>query len=219
MNIPDVLALMAAVGCTAAQRDEFVRLLTDSRRAKARDSGKRRQAVFRAKRNACNALHPLPSNADNALQALPPSRARVLYAQKEEDIPPPSLRSGAPKGATAEKRASRLTDAWEPKEHHLAFANSRGISASQVREAAFEFKNFWMGDGRRKLDWDRTFTNRLLEVARRLEAKAPSRPMGGRQADIDLIKWAMRTDDDPRPDTRHNTFEGPTIDAVATRVS
>ena len=220
MNLADALRIMESVGCSAAQREAFAATYDECRRAKARDGCKRRQAVFRAKHNGSNASKPLRDNADNAVIPLLPSRAHVLYAQKEVDIPSVSLRSTAPKGADAEKRAKRLFDAWEPTEHHFAYAASKGLSTSQVRDIAFEFKNYWIGDGRRKLDWDRTFTNRLLFRASQLKAKAqPNSRQARIDRDAECIRRYMGTDDEPRPSQAPDFFDGATIDAVATRIS
>ena len=75
--------------------------------------------------------------------------------------------SSAPKGA---ERAHRLPDDWRPSEARRAEAAKLGLLSETLDVIAEEFRNYWLSEGgpkARKLDWDRTFLNRLRDQAHR----------------------------------------------------
>jgi hypothetical protein len=79
--------------------------------------------------------------------------------------------SAARKRASKSLRAARLREDWEPSAANLGYAESVGLTRNQVAEIAFEFKNYWLsegGDRACKIDWDRAFTNRLLDQSKRV---------------------------------------------------
>lgn len=53
-----------------------------------------------------------------------------------------------------QKRRCRLPSDWRPKESHMAKAGEHGVDLQSEAEA---FADFWHGDGRTKLDWDKAF--------------------------------------------------------------
>jgi Protein of unknown function (DUF1376) len=80
--------------------------------------------------------------------------------RKEEEV---SLRS-TPAHA---KRGARLDVGWAPSADDRALALAKGVD---VDLAAEEFRNYWLARAGRdaaKLDWSRTFQNRLTELAER----------------------------------------------------
>lgn len=89
---------------------------------------------------------------------------RYLKGSKRES----SLRSGesCPPLPTAEKRGTRLTPEWRPSRQMWEFAVSRGVDPAAALE---EFVTYWPARAGRdalKLDWDMTFKNRVIELAR-----------------------------------------------------
>jgi hypothetical protein len=79
--------------------------------------------------------------------------------------------SAVQKLASKAPRAARLREDWEPSAANFAYAESIGLTGNQIAEIAFEFKNYWLGEGGAracKADWNRTFTNRLLEQSKRV---------------------------------------------------
>ena len=82
--------------------------------------------------------------------------------------------SSAPKGA--ETRGKRLTADWKPNDDHRAEAKTLGVSDADLQHIVDEFRNYWEtipGAKGRKLDWDKTFTNRLRDQAPRYAKKRP----------------------------------------------
>lgn len=103
-------------------------------------------------------------NAESALCA------RVLYCE-DSNILPLDASHLVPKGTDDAKRGHRLPENWQPSPSHFEFGAEKGLTRDQVDETAFEFKNYWLslpGARGRKLDWNRTFTNRIAEQARRI---------------------------------------------------
>lgn len=79
--------------------------------------------------------------------------------------PPSDLFGGAPEDKPDKtKRRCRIPDDWEPKPAERALAESLGLNCDTEAE---EFKDFWLGDGRPKSNWDRTFRVRLRAQANR----------------------------------------------------
>lgn len=64
---------------------------------------------------------------------------------------------------SAKKRARRIPEDWQPREAELRLAESLGLDG---QSEANEFRDYWLGDGRPKLDWDRTFASRLRQRPR-----------------------------------------------------
>lgn len=89
------------------------------------------------------------------------------------NIPP--LSPQADRKAKTE-RGTRLPDDWQPTDDDLAFCHSEGLSPEETRRATDEFRDYWHGlpgARGRKLDWSKTFRNRVREVAARKARFAP----------------------------------------------
>lgn len=167
---------MAASGCTSDQIAAVVQRTDEARRAKARDGNRQRQADFRArKRNADNGVtgrdEPLSAVTGRDNRDGEPSRtpARVLCGEEVVVPPQTATLSSAPKWADDRKRGRRLSEVWQPKAEHRAHGLGLGLTEGQFEEIVAEFKNYWLSEsgGRaRKLDWDRTFLNRLNDRAK-----------------------------------------------------
>jgi hypothetical protein len=77
---------------------------------------------------------------------------------------------------------TRLPDDWQPSVEDWRFCTEKGLTNGQAREIADEFRDYWLsepGPRGRKLDWSRTFRNRVRDRAPRLAAT------GRRAADRD----------------------------------
>lgn len=65
------------------------------------------------------------------------------------------------------KRATRLPEGWKPTAELVAYCRGKGVDPDRATE---EFVNYWptvAGQKGVKLDWDRTFMNRCMELAER----------------------------------------------------
>jgi hypothetical protein len=179
---PEAMTILATIGLTQDQAVQVARALSMVEAATFEDSINRAKAqialdeieeskTLRRERNARyydlrRSKRLEPSNgvlsASNSA-----SRARVLCGAEEVDINPRMTTSSTPKGAG---RGSRLPEDWSPSEAHKAEAVRLGLSAEDLAKIAEEFRNFWLseaGQRARKIDWDRTFLNRLRDQAPR----------------------------------------------------
>ncbi len=135
------------------------------------------------------------------------TRAPVLYGAKPSASSigfPQTTSSSAPKGA---ERGIRLPTDWQPNEAHKTEAKALGLTGREFHEIVDEFKNYWLslpGAKGRKLDWDRTFLNRLRERAHLYLARRNGPNGSGRSPTVqDAIRGihecAVREDDAGRP--------------------
>ena len=65
----------------------------------------------------------------------------------------------------APKRACQIPESWQPNDRGLALAAELGIDAAEEAES---FRDYWLGEGKTKKDWDATFRNRLKAAAKRM---------------------------------------------------
>jgi len=78
-----------------------------------------------------------------------------LYKKERKEEPP--LRAG-----------KHLIPAdWRPSEVHFDLATRLGLSMKEVEEAAGEMRDWSLGNGERRSDWDRVFSNWLRRNSRR----------------------------------------------------
>ena len=69
----------------------------------------------------------------------------------------------AKRGSSARpNRSTRLPDEWQPNEGHADRARSEGVD---LRREALKFRNWAVGKGEARSNWDLTFTNWLLRAA------------------------------------------------------
>lgn len=66
---------------------------------------------------------------------------------------------------------STMSEDWQPREREVVMATTLGLD---VDEEAVEFRDHWIGDGRKKRDWDSAFSARLQSVAKQRRRNAPS---------------------------------------------
>ena len=91
----------------------------------------------------------------------------------DENIPRPRTRTA---------RGSRLPKDWTPSPEEIADAKSLGLTDADVRKAAPEFRDYWIGVAGEKgvkLDWRATWRNRCRMIAERL-GRTPDLPRDGK---------------------------------------
>lgn len=69
------------------------------------------------------------------------------------------------------KRATRISPDWRVTEELAKYANEKGVDESTLLIEEEKFKNYWESEGRasaRKIDWDKTFRNWILNVVGRM---------------------------------------------------
>ena len=84
-------------------------------------------------------------------------------------------------------RGTRLPEDWRPDDRDLTVAREEGLTPEEIHRAATEFRNYWCSRSRdaAKLDWHRTWHNRVIEIGDRKRrygarlATAPAKPGGG----------------------------------------
>jgi hypothetical protein len=153
------------------------------------DEGSSVTSVTRDKRDAepnnlilqgCSVTPVTRDRRDTLLRArgLSGSKSKTSSSPSPFVYPPSSLRSSDPQGGDdTEKRKNgkRLDPAWTPADVHRTAATKLGLSPQELEGIAEEFRNYWLalpGQKARKLDWGRTFTNRMNEqVARKQQQK------------------------------------------------
>lgn len=113
---------------------------------------------------------------------------------------PPTTDVGATAGPKA-KRGSRLPDDWQPDDADRAFAAAHGLNPEEIDRGAFEFRNYWTSRAGReacKLNWSRTWQNRVGELADRKRqrgatmASRPAQRTGGGQSVTDFASIVAR---------------------------
>ena len=232
MILADVIDDLVAAGASPEVIKIAVRAIED---AKAGDKASR-SAQLKSERNRRyykklndgrliktpeNALPPT-ENALNPSESRAPTRVRVLYAEESSSkIPLSETTSPHPQTAKPQRRATRLTATFSPSPSMREFAKSHGMTDREI-DAEGETMRDWSlsSPAGAKLDWEATWRG---WIKRRKQQPARASPNGSRQARIDadaaFFKWAMEPDDEPRNSQTPDIFDGPTIDAVATRVS
>lgn len=182
MTIPaGTMARLVTLGLSAGQAAAVAEMLVEVERAtradvegaaEARLAGQRagnaeRQRRFRAARNACNVTDRDITLRDVTDRDVTPPVPPEVSPKDNNQTPilPPSRIEGA------QARGKRLPEDWLPSDASLQVASMLGLDASQTQTALAEFKNYWLsesGQRARKISWDRTFQNRLAEVAPRI---------------------------------------------------
>jgi hypothetical protein len=68
-----------------------------------------------------------------------------------------------------EERARRLPENWEPSEGLLSSKHIQklGLPREVLSFETEAFRDYWLGNGRRMIDWDRTWSNWMREAVRR----------------------------------------------------
>lgn len=186
-GMPVDMALAAAKAFEAELKiaiDELLegRRARDRERKRAKNSADSAESVeFRGKDGTPEVPSPPPAFSPKPPQPPTPApdgcSSHVCEPAREGAGPDPPKRRG-----------TRLPDDWEPSELDRAFAKQHGLTDDETDRHGLEFRNFWTarsGAGATKLNWHRTWQNRVLEVAdrkRRDAARLAPRPAqpGGR---------------------------------------
>lgn len=90
-----------------------------------------------------------------------------------EEVKNVKSKEGKTEGA---RRAHQIPSSWKPTEKHSELAAKLGVD---VEAEAESFRDYWLGEGKPKKDWDATFRNRLRQSAKwqaERQAKQPSQP-------------------------------------------
>lgn len=105
---------------------------------------------------------------ERSVQARTSSDAFQSADHRSSDVGSGSLFSDPFKQSSGEiattSRRRRIPDTWTPRAQERAKARELGLNCD---EEAAEFLSYWLGDGRPKADWDRTFLNRLYQQVKR----------------------------------------------------
>ena len=112
--------------------------------------------------------------------AIPPESPRLdLLKAKCDLLELPLDSEGEPEAAAEAKprRKGRIPADWKPRQQERDLAAQLGLN---VDDEAAEFLDFWLGDGRPKLDWDRTFAVRLRAQSKKRPPWQGGRPLASR---------------------------------------
>lgn len=96
-----------------------------------------------------------------------------------------STSAAPPKPPPKSTRGTRLPETWAPSEIDDAYARKAGLNVEEIDRGAEEFRNYWCARAGRdatKLDWSRTWQNRILALAERKcerEQRLAPRPTNG----------------------------------------
>lgn len=128
----------------------------------------------------------------------PPDKAQKPEARSQIDV--------SKETSVRAKRAdtgSRLPEDWKPDDDLLRFCRDQGLSPSETQRLTEEFVNYWTalpGSKARKLDWPKTYRNRVLEVvARRMKFAPIEKPLIARpEVDRSSSVWVSRGSDAER---------------------
>lgn len=96
---------------------------------------------------------------------------------KSSDQEPSATRTetGA-RSSPPDQRRTRLTKHFIPTPKLRAYAQARGLSDPEIDHLTEEFSTYWIGDGRPKANWPKTWQNRVCVVADRAHKPTPARP-------------------------------------------
>lgn len=112
--------------------------------------------------------------AGNNLSNLAEQEVEKLEVEKSEDSGANGLFPAIEKKPVPRKRASVMSPAYQMTEAMTRYAVDHlpGYNVIMVFE---EFKNYWIGEGKAKVDWEATWRNRVLMIAERDASKIAER--------------------------------------------
>lgn len=122
-----------------------------------------------------------------------PEKPVALHATTEQNITEQDNTPLPPKGGKA-KRASRLSEDWEPDEKLLTWA-LEAYPTVDTRQQTFEFKNHFIASGKAMLDWGRTWQNwiaRSIRFGGRPVSSQAGTKVDPRQASVPRISRSGR---------------------------
>lgn len=160
----------------------------------------RERKAEEASQNVTNRHEPSQGVTPLVPPSLPPTPPNIT------PLNPPTTDEIAIAGPKA-KRGTRLADDWQPDDADRAFAAAHGLNPEEIDRGAFEFRNYWTSRAGReacKLNWSRTWQNRVVGIAdrkRERSAKLAPRPAqrgGGGQGVADFASIAARRERERR---------------------
>ena len=171
----EVMTIIATIGLTPDQAVQVARaftLIETATEAAARRDIEARRANDRERKERQRHGKSRDSTGQDVTGRDSPKvapRARVLNLEEEVIIPQPKTTSSStPKGV--ERRGTRISQDWVPSEAHKRESEKLGLYQSELDEISAEHLNYWLSESgvrARKLDWERTFLNRLRDQAPR----------------------------------------------------
>lgn len=216
MTLAEIVRNMVASGCTIQQLADFVIRWDEGRRERVRATNTDRQREWREKaRNVChdvtvrdNTCHSV-TDRDESDTGL--ARAPALVSELDINIPPsdttyPQPPKPASKPA-AEKRARRLPEDFQPDEADFAVGLECGFSHQDVTGwIRTEFCDYWHAEGgqkARKLDWHKTFRNRIRDLSHRKRPNGRAGPIPTRRnPSLEAYEILTREDHERRDQSR-----------------
>jgi len=179
----DISKAMKALGYSEADALALICKLDEQRKDAAREANAERQRRFRD-RNGYNSVTPVTRDIVTSVTDITRDSVTEDRAYKETTRAPvfpvgepngsPQLELETPicpqvaaKPKRDSKRGSRLPDDWAPAERTIEICIAMGYSRQfLLGEGLDGFRDFWCGlagSKALKLDWDKTFCNRMRE--------------------------------------------------------
>lgn len=85
---------------------------------------------------------------------------------RDQRLDPPDPPGGdKPKPKKKSRARSKMTQDWEPSESPKALAREYGFTRSQWSETLDDFRDYWVGNGKIKADWDATLRSWIRRKA------------------------------------------------------
>jgi hypothetical protein len=184
---------------------EDVLALRDVRAEAGRKGGLQRAAHIK-EANEAKAKQVAKQTPSKDVANLKPVPVPVPVPDTEDEENAPLTPHGGARASAP--RRKRIPDDWQPSEALCAYAVEWGIPADQVSGFAEEFKLYWLGDGRPKVNWDLAFQGRVRDQAHRYKGRAS--PNGGARGQpgkitMDDLRSALRPEDGG--DVQRNGFD------------
>lgn len=226
MNLALVVDTMVKAGCSSEQIGAVVKAHSNEEDTKA---AKLREAAAERKRRSRSRLVTV-TGRDDAGQSVtardPPAPNREVSPTPPLEINPTPTTSLRSVSVSAREAFDRFWSVWPNKVGRPSAERSFAKVAAEV-DAIVSGVAAYVREKPADRPWlnPATFLNQ-----RRWEDRPAAPPCGARAGpngskqsrldrDADYIRKMMGTDDEPRPNQAPDFFDGPTIDAVATRVS
>ena len=173
---PAAMTILATIGLTqdqAGQVASVVKLVEDATREECGTVAQAQRAANAARQARWREAHKVTQH--NVMETLRDVTSVTPFPQ----VSPPRDINSTPSsnpiptmdgGRETKKTGRRLSEDWRPSEAHRAEADRLRILPAEIDQIAEEFRNYWLsetGQKSRKLDWERTFLNRLRDQAPR----------------------------------------------------
>jgi hypothetical protein len=224
------IAKLATLGLSPSQAEIVASMLTEveqateakseaaieARRSNDRERKDRQRHVKSREVTGTGGTGGTEKTPELASESADPSRARVLYAEESSSKIPLS-ETTSPHPQTAKRRASRLAADFSPSHSMRLFARAEGMTDREIDAEGETIRDWSLSSpAGAKLDWEATWRG---WIKRRKQQAQTSVGLSGRAKDAEFVRRTLETDDEPRHSPAPDFFDGPTIDAVATRVS